>query len=191
MRSRQITLPALLLLAVALGRVPDTGAEDIAVGRVPDISTRNLEGKKFDLKQTLQSGPAVITFWTTWCKPCRKELPELQKLVEKYGEQGFQVIGINGDGPVDQAKIRPFVRALGFDFEVIPDPDGEVRRRFQVEVFPTSLLVDTEGRILKRQVGYRRGDEKILEEELKKILAAEEQEQEQEDKDAPEPDSGE
>ena len=184
MRRQRLSLLALLFLLVSLGRVPGTSAEDVTVGRVPDISTRNLEGKKFDLRKTLENGPAVITFWTTWCKPCRKELPELQKLLEKYGDRGFQVIGINGDGPVDQAKIRPFVKALGFDFEVIPDSDGEVRRRFQVEVFPTSVLVDTEGRIQHRQVGYRRGDEKILEEELKKVLAAEV------DEAAPEPDSG-
>ena len=82
-----------LLLTVVFGGA-STSAEDVVVGRVPNVSARNLEGKKFDLKQTLESGPAVITFWTTWCKPCRKELPELQKLVEKYGEQGFQVIGM-------------------------------------------------------------------------------------------------
>jgi cytochrome c biogenesis protein CcmG/thiol:disulfide interchange protein DsbE len=168
-----MTLLVLLFLAI-LGRVPDTLAEDVEVGRVPNISTRNLEGKKFELKQALESGPAVITFWTTWCKPCRKELPELQKLVDKYGERGFQVIAVNGDGPVDQAKVRPFVKALDFEFEVIPDPDGEVRRRFQVEVFPTSLLVDTDGRILHRSVGYRRGDEQILEKEIQKILGGEE-----------------
>lgn len=163
----------MFLLLGTLGIASGVLAEDVEVGRVPDISARNLEGKKIDLRKTLEQGPAVITFWTTWCKPCRKELPELQKLVEAYGEQGFQVIGVNGDGPVDQAKIRPFVKALGFEFEVIPDPDGEIRRRFQVEVYPTSVLVDTEGRILHRQVGYRRGDEKILEAELQKLLGGE------------------
>jgi thiol-disulfide isomerase/thioredoxin len=144
---------------------------------VPNISSRDLSGKKFELKPTLKSGPAVVTFWATWCKPCRKELPELQKLVEAYGEQGFQVIGVNGDGPVDQAKIRPYVKALDFDFTIVPDPDGEIRRRFQVEVFPTSFLVDTEGRILHRQVGYRQGDEKIVEAELLKLLTPEEKEE--------------
>lgn len=173
MKRLNIALLIPLVVFVALAHVPDISAEDVGVGRVPDISTRNLEGKRFELKKALESGPAVITFWTTWCKPCRKELPELQKLVEKYGGDGFQVIGINGDGPVDQAKVRPYVKALGFDFEVVPDTDGEVRRRFQVEVFPTSFLVDTEGRIRHRQVGYRRGDEKILEKELIKLLAIE------------------
>jgi thiol-disulfide isomerase/thioredoxin len=146
-------------------------AKDVEMGAVPNFAARDLSGKKFELLSALESGPAVVTFWATWCKPCRKELPELQKLVEKYGEQGFRVIGINGDGPVDQAKIRPYVKALGYDFTVIPDPDGEIRRRLQVEVFPTTFLVDTEGQIVHRQVGYRQGDEKIIEAEIQNLLA--------------------
>lgn len=89
MRSPSTTPLILFVFLAVLASAPDVLAEDVEMGRVPDISTRNLEGKKFDLRKTLESGPAVITFWTTWCKPCRKELPELQKLVETYGEHGF------------------------------------------------------------------------------------------------------
>lgn len=160
------TLLPILLLALA----PTALAEEGGIGKIPSLVARDLEGKKFDLKKSLAQGPAVLTFWATWCKPCRKELPELQRLVETYGEQGFHVVGVNGDGPVDQAKIRPYVRALDFDFTVIPDPDGEIRRRFQVEVFPTGFLLAPDGTIMHRQVGYRQGDEKILEAKLKTLL---------------------
>ena len=163
--------PVLGLVIVLLGLAgPASGKSK--TGSIPNVTARNLDGKKIVLKDSL-TGPTVITFWATWCKPCRKELPELQKLVERYGERGFQVVGINGDGPVDQAKIRPYVKALGYDFIIIPDPDGEIRRRFQVEVFPTSFLVDAEGQILHRQVGYRQGDEKVLEERIQDLLGDE------------------
>lgn len=158
-----------VLFALAAGVRAEAG--DLDIGAVPDFSARDLSGKRFELRSALESGPAVVTFWATWCKPCRKELPELQRLVEKYGEKGFRVIGVNGDGPVDQAKIRPYVRALGYDFTVIPDPDGEIRRRLQVEVFPTTFLIDADGTIVHRQVGYRQGDEKAIEAEIRKLLA--------------------
>ena len=169
---------ASVLLALSLS-VPQPARAAEPIGSVPGITTRDMGGKRFDLTKHLKEGPAVITFWATWCKPCRKELPELQKLVERYGKQGFQVIAVNGDGPVDAAKIRPFIRARKFDFSVLLDPDGEIKRRFQVEVFPTTFLVDRDRRIVHRQVGYRQGDEKLLDEELRAPLKLE----------APEPDA--
>ena len=160
----------LILLTMIGGIAPPGHTQEL--GYIPGFTARNLQGKKVNLTDVFARGPTVITFWATWCKPCRKELPELQKLVDKYGEKGFQVIGINGDGPVDQAKVRPYVKALGFDFTIILDPDGEIRRRLQVEVFPTSFLVDREGRITHRQVGYRRGDETILEAKVQKLIGS-------------------
>lgn len=142
---------------------------DEAPRALPDLSARDLDGNKVHLPRDLE-GPAVITFWATWCKPCRKELPELEKLAEKYGDRGFRVFGINGDGTTDRAKVRPYLKALGFEFTVIPDFDGEIRRRFQVEVFPTTFLVDDEGNLVHRQVGYRQGDEVILEKALLELL---------------------
>ena len=165
MKKLVVTGVTMLLLASGFATAQELGS-------VPGFSARDLKGKKVDLGKVFSTGPTVITFWATWCKPCRKELPELQKLAAKYGDQGFQVIGINGDGPVDQAKIRPYVKALGFDFIVILDPDGEIRRRMQVEVFPTSFLVDNRGNITHRQVGYRRGDEAILEAKVQDLIKA-------------------
>jgi len=141
-----------------------------AFGSVPDLKARDLYGKRFALSEALAEGPVVVTFWTTWCKPCRKEMPELGRLVDAYGEKGFQVIAVNGDGPVDQAKIRPYVQALGFDFVVILDPDGRIRKRFQVGAFPTTFLVDGEGRVVRTQVGYHNGDGKLLEQALQTLL---------------------
>lgn len=141
------------------------------IGSVPTIRARDLKGKRFDLKETLKSGPAIVTFWATWCKPCLKELPELQKLREEFKDQGLSIVAINGDGPVDAAKIKPFVRAKKYDFKVILDGDGNLRRRLQVEVFPTTYLVDADGEIRHRQVGYRQGDEKILREAVTALLA--------------------
>jgi len=157
-------LPLVLFLASpALG-------EDLDFGRVPSFAARDLDEKRIVLEELTAEGPVVLTFWATWCKPCRKELPELQKLLKRHGERGLRVVAVSVDGPVDQAKVRPFVRSQGFDFIVVPDLDGEIRRRLQVEVVPTTFLLEGEGRILHRQVGYRQGDEKALEAALLESL---------------------
>ena len=155
-----------------LGLVPSVHAEDSkdVTGKAPALQGRDLEGKRFKLSKALEDGPALITFWATWCRPCRKEMPELQKLRKKYEEHGVQVIAISGDSPVDQAKVKPYIKAQKFDFTVLLDTDGEIRRRFQVEVFPTTFLVGADNRILYRGVGYRRGDEKVLESYLRTAL---------------------
>lgn len=168
--------PRLLAVTVAVALfagVPcpaSAGEDEPAAAPAPEMSARDLNGRPFTLASAWAEGPVAVTFWATWCKPCRKELPELQKLADRYGKRGFSVVAVSGDGPVDQAKVRPYVRASKFDFTVIPDPDGVWRRRFQVEVFPTTFLIDREGNIVHYQVGYRRGDEKLLERALTPLL---------------------
>jgi len=160
-------------LAVALVAgwlVAGSAQADGDLGRVPPIAARDLDGAAFSLDDALEQGPVVISFWATWCKPCRKELPEVQKILAAYKEKGFSVVAISADGPADEAKVRPYVRSQKFEFTVIPDPDGELQRRFQVEALPTTLLVTAEGMIVHRSVGYRRGDEILLENRVRFLL---------------------
>lgn len=168
-------LAAVLVSAAAVLTPHDAfaGDERIETGAAPPLIARDLDDRRFDLGESVREGPAVVTFWATWCRPCRRELPELQKLVERFGQRGFRVVAVSGDGPVDRAKVRPYVKASGFDFTVISDPDGEIRRRFGVEVFPTTFLIDTAGRIVHRQVGYRRGDERLLAARIRELLPEE------------------
>ena len=168
MSIERTTIPA--VLAIALLVAAGTARAEDPPGSVPSFTGRDLSGKKVSIDKLLDEGPVALTFWATWCKPCRKELPELQVLAEAYAEHGFRVIAVSVDGPVDQAKVRPYARAQGFTFLVVPDPDGDLRRRFQVEVVPTTTLLGPERRVLHRQVGYRQGDEKRLEIALRNHL---------------------
>ncbi len=164
---------ALLLAAPGVSAAPGAAPDGAkSLGAAPPLAARDLDGKPFDLARRLDRGPVLVTFWATWCKPCRKELPELQKLLERYRDRGFGVVAVGEDGPVDAAKVAPYVRASKFTFTVIPDPDGDIRRRFQVEALPTAFLIGRDGEVVHRQMGYRRGDQDILERELGKILPA-------------------
>ena len=76
---------------------------------LPDI-----DGREFSLEKEVGTGPLVLDFWATWCKPCITELPVLQKISTDYEKRGVRVVTINIDGPHTQAKIRPFINRHRF-----------------------------------------------------------------------------
>lgn len=138
--------------------------------RVRELSARTVTGESISLHQMLGRGPVLVNFWALWCKPCLKELPELQKLQEQFGALGFSVLSINGDSPADVAKVAPFVRARKLMFPVLTDLDGNLRRRFQANAFPTSILLDRSGRVVWTSQGYRPGDDVEMAKQIEGLL---------------------
>lgn len=94
-----------------------------------------------------------VTFWASWCMPCRIELPELQKLYDTYRRQGFKVIAVNTDKKEDYSRMKRFVRQAGLTFPLLLDPKGKLAGAVDVEVLPTLLIVDKSGRILEAHTG--------------------------------------
>jgi peroxiredoxin len=136
----------------------------------PDFTLEDLNGDLFTLSDHLGEGPVLLSFWATWCKPCKDELPHLQDIYEKYSEKGLTLITISEDSPKTQAKVRPYVRARGFTFPVLLDPDQEVLQLFQGSTLPLRVLIDRDGTILETHQGYNPGDEVGLENEILQLL---------------------
>jgi len=113
----------------------------------------------------------LIDFWTTWCKPCKKAIPELNKIFESYHEKGLQIIGINCDGPRSVAKVAPFSKSLHIKYPVLIDIDSELMKNLNLSSFPSILIVDRKGKIRYVHEGYIMGDEEILIEEIEKLIA--------------------
>ena len=129
-------------------------AAPLNAGSAPDFNLRNLQGERVNLKTLLARGPVLLDFWATYCKPCVKAMPKLQKIHEKYNESGLTVLGVNVDGPRGQNRVKPFLRARKVNFPIALDSDSAVMRRMQVNVLPTTLLITSDGMIALRQVGY-------------------------------------
>jgi len=110
-----------------------------------------------------------VDFWASWCGPCRKSLPQLEKLRQQYHEQGFEVIAINVDEDLDDA--LGFLEKYPVSYPVVLDPQGTMPEQYQILGMPTAYLVDTDGTIVYRHVGFRKGDEKEVEEKINKYLA--------------------
>ena len=138
----------------------------ISQEKAPDFRLSDLKGKQTELKAYLGKGPVVLDFWASWCKPCVKSLPKLQKIYDKYKKYGLTIIGINQDGPRNRSKINPFIKSQGISFPILLDDNSDVMRRYRVVSLPATVIISSKGNILKVHKGYRAGDEKLLEKEI-------------------------
>ncbi|MEW6194929.1 MAG: TlpA disulfide reductase family protein [Bacteroidota bacterium] len=137
---------------------------------VSELKIETLNNKKINVKEHYQKGVLLINFWASWCQPCKSELPHLNRIYEKYKNKGFSIIGINQDSPKSVAKVRSFVASQNIKFPIAIDPNFEIFNKFNGQVLPYNLLIDSNGEIVYRHTGYVPGDEKKLEEEIVELL---------------------
>jgi peroxiredoxin len=119
----------------------------------PDFAIPDLAGQAVRLSG-LRGQVVLVNLWTTWCPPCREEMPSMQKLYDRLKDRGFVLLAVSQDEN-GKAVVEPFVRELGLTFPVLVDPEHQVGDRYQVWGYPESFLIDREGRIVERIIGPR------------------------------------
>jgi cytochrome c biogenesis protein CcmG/thiol:disulfide interchange protein DsbE len=136
----------------------------------PNFVAKDLDSKKVELKEVLANGPVLVSFWATSCKPCIKELSELQKVYKKYKEKGFEILAIDGDGPRSISKVKPMVKGLKWEFPVLWDESKDISRKFHVLGIPHTVLIDKSGEIRYTHTTYRPGDEEVIKKKIEELL---------------------
>ena len=109
----------------------------------------------------------IVDFWASWCEPCKIELPALNKLHKKYKGK-LVVIGVNVDENLNDAKS--FLKDHPVGFDLVHDKGQKNANEFGIEKMPTSFILSG-GKIVKVHEAFRAGDEKKIEEEVKKLLS--------------------
>ena len=117
--------------------------------RAPDFTLKSLDGKEVSLSD-LRGKTVLIDFWATWCPPCRRALPHIQKLHEDYRDRGLVVLGINTESP---DKPIAFMKQNGYTFTTLSDPGGKVTQAYGVTGIPTTYIVDRRGMVSSVSVG--------------------------------------
>jgi len=154
-------LPAMLAIAVLSVTAGAQGRTlAIAPGRLaPEIDLKNLQSGRSKLS-ALRGHPVVVTFWGTWCLPCRAEFPELVAAHRKYREVGLEVIAVDQrDQELHLSDVQAFVKEFAVDFPVALDERGRSRRSFQLTGLPTTLFIDAAGLIQRVHSGPISGAE--------------------------------
>ena len=137
-------------------------------GRPPAIEMPDLEGKKVELT-ALQGKVVVIDFWASWCGPCKQEMPVLEALHKKYGEQGLVIIGVNIDN--NPKKMNNFLKGTPVSFRIVHDRKLAVASKYEPGTMPTSYFIGKDGKVKYVHEGFRKKDAGELEERVKTLLA--------------------
>lgn len=109
-----------------------------------------------------------LDFWASWCKPCVNSFPWMNSLVEKYASRPFVVVTINLDQ--EAQAMHDFLARVGADFDIFHDPDGRLAEQFQLEAMPTSYLIDVDGVVVKKHIGFYTQDLEKYQQEIEALL---------------------
>lgn len=127
--------------------------------RVPNLEFKDLAGARQKLA-TLKGSIAVISFWATWCTPCREELPRLSKLTEQYSSSKVRFIAISIDEPKDRAKVAPYAAQQKLAMDVWLGGDTDMLARVGLgDIVPGTIIIDQQGEIIGRIMGEAREED--------------------------------
>lgn len=166
---------SLLIIALIIAVAGFAVAEEMEK-TFPDFTLKTPGGEEVTLSERCAEGPVIVTFWATWCKPCRKELGKLSEMHDLLEKHGVEVIAISEDGPRTRARVRPFVRKEGWDFTVLLDPGGKVKVEAGVADIPELFMLTEDRQIVYRHVSYKPGDEAEYKEKIAELFPAPQEE---------------
>ena len=136
-------------------RIATPGAKtgSVAAGKVAtDFKLRDLGGHEVSLS-SMRGKVVFLNLWATWCEPCRREMPSIEKLYEKFGKDGsFVILAVSEDSDGSKA-VAPYVKQSGYKFEILLDPRNDVGEAYNVSGIPETFVIDRDGRIVAHHLG--------------------------------------
>jgi len=143
--------------------------------KIPATTVKKLDGTKVNSASFSNNGkPMIISFWATWCKPCKKELDAInENYADWTKETGVKLIAISIDDARSSGKVVTDVKLKGWEYEVYIDENQDFKRAMNVNNVPHTFIIDGNGNIVWSHNSYTEGDEETLYANVKKLVAGE------------------
>ena len=141
-------------------------------GQIPSVNIKNIDGGIINTSEfNNNNNPIIISFWATWCKPCKEELDNIHEVYADWVEEtNVKLIAISIDDARNTSKIKPLVNAKGWEYEVYQDSNREFATKMGVNPIPHTFLLNGDKKIVWDHVTYSAGDEEELYEKILDIL---------------------
>ena len=138
---------------------------------MPGVQLKDLSGKPVNTAKLTNNGkPMIISFWATWCKPCIRELKAIHELYPEWqDETGVRIIIVSIDDAQNAQKVKPMVDGMGWEYDVLLDPNGDFKRAMNVQSVPHVFVLDGKGNIVHNHSGYTDGAETELYDIIKNL----------------------
>ena len=174
-RMMRKTIALFLLVAVSVAGaadLPPLGHEMNPISpplAAPDFKLPDMDGENHALSD-FRGKVVMLNFWATWCPPCRREMPSMQRLYEKYSERGLVVVAVNQFEDPDL--VFEFTGRLSLEptFPILFDRESRVSEQYKVKGLPTTYLLDKQGGIRYRAIGGREFDHPEVEALIEGLL---------------------
>ncbi|MCX6352610.1 MAG: TlpA disulfide reductase family protein [Bacteroidetes bacterium] len=159
-------VPAMVTATTNPASVEETSKEKDDV--FPALTVKDMDGKEVDIKTLAGGKPAIISFWATWCPPCRRELKDYNKVFQKWEKTyGAKFFAVSVDEGKSVTEIKSFAAEMGWNFKVLFDEKRGSVNHFQMAGIPFMVVIDPSGKIVKKETGYDPSGEKSIETLLK------------------------
>jgi thiol-disulfide isomerase/thioredoxin len=161
-----------LSLSITLGSFAQehSPGDDVKMKKVASVLLENMDGDEVNTAELEFDGPVIISFWATWCSPCKRELNTIHDLyIDWQDETGVNLVAVSVDDQKTMNSVPMYVNGKSWEYLVLMDPNGDFKRAMGVNNVPHTFLLDRAGNIVYSHNNYAPGDELILRDELKKL----------------------
>lgn len=166
------SLFTLLLLAGLSGAAFAQENGETTGKKLPAVTLKDMNGNDVVTNNLGFTGPVVISFWATWCAPCKRELNTIHELYTDWQtETGVQLVAVSIDDEKTKNQVPVYVNGKSWEYLVLMDPNGDFKRAMGVNNVPHTFLIDKEGNIVYSHNNYAPGDEEKLYEKIKALAA--------------------
>jgi len=138
-------------------------------GKFPAATLKNLDGETVKIEDiTSEHKKTIVSFWASWCKPCKSEMDAIAEYYEEWQEDyDVEFVAITIDNARGLAKVPAIIASKDWNYTFLSDPNQELQRALNFQTIPQTFVVDQENNIIYSHNGYTPGDELELEAILK------------------------